>query len=260
MKRLLVLAYGLACYVLFLGVFVYAIGFIGGFLTPTRLDAIPSDTESSSVLQAVFVNLMLIAAFGVQHSLMARPAFKRWLTRWIPEPMERSTYVLATNLALALLFWQWQPIGGMVWLVESEWVRGGIWMLYGFGWLTVLVTTCLINHFDLFGLRQSWLYFRGQPNTPLRFVMPGPYRMVRHPLYVGWLTVFWATPTMSVAHLMFAVAVTAYILVAIQLEERDLMKAHADYADYRRQVPMLIPRLSASTKRPGRPVQVAEAD
>jgi len=174
---------------------------------------------------------------------MARPRFKQWLTRYIPESAERSTYVLASSLAMILLFAFWQPIGGMIWHVESAWLRLPIWILFAAGWTLVLVTTFLINHFDLFGLRQTWLAYRGQPYTPLRFVTPGPYRHVRHPLYVGWLTVFWAAPTMTAAHLLFAIATTAYILIAIQLEERDLEAAHgASYAEYRRTVPMLIPR------------------
>ena len=260
MKRLLVLGYGAACYAMFLGVFLYAIGFIGGFGTPTRLDAISDGGSPSRVTLAVLINVLLIAIFGLQHSLMARPAFKRLITRWIPEPMERSTYVLASNVVMGLLFWLWQPLGGMVWLVESEVVRAAIWVFYGLGWLTVFVSTCLINHFDLFGLRQSWLYFRSRPNTPLPFTMPGPYRLVRHPLYVGWLMVVWATPTMSIAHFMFAIAVTAYILVAIQLEERDLLKVHRDYADYRRNVPMLIPRLFARTNKPARNGYLGKSD
>ncbi len=242
MKRVLVLAYGVACYSLFLGVFLYGIGFVGGFLTPTSLDGTVDDPRWDVHAQAVLMNLALVAVFGLQHSVMARPAFKRWLTRWIPEPIERSTYVLATNIALGVLFWQWQPVGGLVWHVENEWARVALWLLFATGWLTVLLMTCLINHFDLFGLRQVWLNFRGRPYTPLPFVTPGPYRLVRHPLYVGWLMAFWATPTMTVTHLLFSAALTVYILMAIRLEERDLIACHQDYADYRRRVPMLVPR------------------
>ncbi len=242
MKRVFVLAYGLASYVIFLGVFLYGVGFVGGFLTPTSLDAAIDDPRPWAITQAALINLALVAAFGMQHSVMARPAFKRWLTRWVPEPIERSTYVLATNLVLGVLFWQWQPMGGTVWHVDAPWARVVIWCLFAKGWLTVLVTTCLINHFDLFGLRQVWLYFRGRPYTPLPFVTPGPYRLVRHPLYVGWLMAFWATPTMTVAHLLFALALTAYILMAIRWEERDLIAFHRAYANYRQRVPMLIPR------------------
>lgn len=242
MKRLFVLMYGLGCYVMFLGVFLYAVGFVGGILTPTRLDAPDPHPGTSSFFSAVLINLLLVLLFATQHSVMARPGFKAWLARWVPHPIERSTYVLATNCVLALLFWQWQPLGGIVWDVQSNMGQIILWLLFAKGWLTVLITTCLINHFDLFGLRQVWLYFRGRPYTPLPFVTPGPYRIVRHPLYVGWLMAFWATPTMTVAHLVFALATTTYILIAIRLEERDLLGFHRAYADYRRMVPMLIPR------------------
>lgn len=244
MKRLLVLLYGLACYSLFLGVFLYAVGFVGGFLTPTRLDAPMEYPDRVAFLSAVLIDLLLVLLFAVQHSVMARPGFKVWLARWVPQPVERSTYVLATNCVLMLLFWQWRPLGGIVWNVQSSIGQIVLWLLFAKGWLTVLITTYLINHFDLFGLRQVWLSFRGVPYTPLPFVTPGPYRLVRHPLYVGWLMAFWATPTMTVAHLVFSLAMTAYILVAIRLEEHDLLAFHRAYADYRRRVPMLIPRWS----------------
>ena len=175
---------------------------------------------------------------------MARQGFKRLLTRVIPAAAERSTYVLASSLALLLLFWQWRPLGGVVWEVENEVGRVVLYGGFAFGWVLVLLTTFVINHFDLFGLRQTWRAFRGQPQAPLRFVTPVLYRIVRHPLYVGWLFAFWSTPTMTVTHLLFAVMTTAYILVAIQLEERDLMRAHPEYAEYRRRVPMLVPAWS----------------
>lgn len=244
MKRALFLLYGLACYAMFLSVFLYAAGFVGGFLTPTRLDAPNPKPEAASFMSGVCVDLLLVLLFAVQHSAMARPGFKAWLARWVPQPIERSTYVLATNCVLMVLFWQWRPLGGIVWDVQSNMGKIVLWFLYAKGWLTVLITTCLINHFDLFGLRQVWLHFRGVPYKPLPFVTPGPYRLVRHPLYVGWLMAFWATPTMTVAHLVFALAMSAYILVAIRLEEQDLLAFHRAYADYRRRVPMLIPRWS----------------
>jgi protein-S-isoprenylcysteine O-methyltransferase Ste14 len=159
----------------------------------------------------------------------------------IPEAVERSTYVLASSLALLLLFWQWRPLGGIVWEVRHEVGRALLYGGFAFGWTLVLVTTFVINHFDLFGLRQTWRAFRGQPQAALRFVTPILYRIVRHPLYVGWLFAFWSTPTMTLTHLLFAAVTTAYILVAIQFEERDLMRAHPEYAEYRRQVPMLVP-------------------
>lgn len=248
MKRVFVLTYGIASYVLFLGVFLYGIGFVGGFLTPTSLDEAIDDPRSEALAQDVLVNFALVFAFGLQHSVMARPVFKRWLTHWLPEPIERSTYVLSTNIVLGLLFWQWRPMGGILWHVEAEWAIVVLWFLFAMGWLTVLVTTCLINHFDLFGVRQVWLFFRGRPYTSLPFVTPGPYRLVRHPLYVGWLLAFWATPTMTIAHLLFAVSLTVYILLAIRLEERDLIGFHRAYADYRQRVPMLVPRWSLGKK------------
>lgn len=247
MRRCLVLLYGVGCYVLFLGVFLYAVGFIGGFLTPTSLSvaegAAADVADSSGTAQALLVNLVLLLSFAAQHSVMARPGFKRWSSRWVPAPMERSTYVLSTCLVLGLLFWQWQPVGGLVWDIRQPVLRTLLWSLFAGGWLIVLITTFLINHFDLFGLRQVWLYFRGRPCTGLPFVTPGPYRLVRHPLYVGWLLAFWCIPTMSVTHLVFAGLMTVYILVAIVFEERDLLHHHQEYAEYRRRVPRLIPRL-----------------
>ena len=240
MKRYAALGYGGGAYIVFLGVFLYAIGFIGNFAVPTRLDGEPG----TPLWQALAVDLALLTVFALQHSVMARPAFKRWWMRMIAPAIERSTYVLFTCIALILMFWLWQPIGGVIWHVTDPVGETLLYGLFGFGWLVVLLATFLINHFDLFGLRQVWLHFRGRPYAPLRFATPGLYRLVRHPLYVGWLFVFWATPTMTAAHLLFACATTAYILLAIQLEERDLLVAHGeDYAAYRARVPMIVPRL-----------------
>jgi protein-S-isoprenylcysteine O-methyltransferase Ste14 len=237
MSRILTLAYGALSYVIFFLTFLYAIGFIGNLFVPKSLDSGPTDPWPI----ALAIDLGLLSLFAVQHSLMARQGFKRLLTRVIPPAAERSTYVLASSLALILLFWQWRPLGGIVWEVQHEVGRAVLYAGFAFGWGLVLVTTFVINHFDLFGLRQTWRAFRGQPQTSLRFVTPSLYRVVRHPLYVGWFFAFWSTPTMTVTHLLFAVMTTGYILVAIQLEERDLMRAHPEYADYRRQVPMLVP-------------------
>ena len=242
-RRLVLLTYGIVCYILSLATFLYAVGFIGGFLTPTQLDG----PRQGSLAAALAIDGGLLALFALQHSGMARPRFKRWLTRFVPEPAERSTYVLLSSAALVVLFWQWQPLGGVVWEVSGEAVRAAVFAVYAAGWVIVLATTFLINHFDLFGLRQVWLAFRGVPYTPLRFTTPGPYRLVRHPLYIGWFTVFWAAPTMTAAHLLFAVGMTAYILAAIRWEERDLVAAHPEYAAYRGRVPMLLPRLRVNS-------------
>jgi len=236
-KRTAILAYGVVSYAIFFATYLYAIGFIGNVLVPKSIDS----ARSGPLATALLVNLGLLGLFAVQHSVMARPAFKRWWTRIVPEPAERSTYVLFSSLALIALFALWQPIGGVVWNVENTFGRALLIGACAFGWGLVLVSTFLINHFDLFGLRQVWLQFRNRPYTKLHFRTPGPYKLVRHPLYVGWLFAFWATPTMTAAHLLFAVMCTGYILVAIQLEERDLIDVHPEYAGYRKRVPMLIP-------------------
>jgi protein-S-isoprenylcysteine O-methyltransferase Ste14 len=244
MKRVPIFLYGVACYAVFFAVFLYAVGFIGNFGVPKTIDA-PRDVPLAT---ALLVNLGLLALFAVQHSVMARPAFKRWWTRIVPEPAERSTYVLFSSLALIALFWFWQPIGGIIWDVDST---AGVYTLYGVyaaGWLLLLYATFLINHFDLFGLRQVWLHLRGRNYTPVSFRTPWLYRQVRHPLYVGWLMIFWATPTMTVAHLLFAIMTTAYILVAVQLEERDLINEHPEYAEYRKRVPMIVPFMKRAAK------------
>lgn len=237
MKRLPLFLYGVLCYAVFFAVFLYAIGFIGNLWVPKSMDS-PAEVP---FLEALLIDLGLLGLFAVQHSVMARPAFKRWWTRTIPEPAERSTYVLFSSLALIALFWWWQPMGGIVWEVSSSAGTSLMYTIYAAGWVLLLYCTFLIDHFDLFGLRQVWLYWRGRAYTPVPFRTPWLYRQVRHPLYVGWLMIFWATPVMTVAHLVFAVMTTAYILVAIQLEERDLIASHPEYADYRRRVPMLLP-------------------
>jgi protein-S-isoprenylcysteine O-methyltransferase Ste14 len=239
LSRVLFFAYGAASYLIFLGTFLYAIGFIGNVGVPTRLDGPAQDPRPV----ALGVNVALLGLFAVQHSVMARPWFKRRWTRLVPKPVERSTYVLFSSLALILLFWQWRPMGGEIWTVESGATRIALYALFAFGWGLVLVSTFLIDHFDLFGLRQVWLHLTGRPYTAREFATPGPYRLVRHPLYVGWFFAFWMTPTMTLAHLLFAIATSVYILLAIQFEERDLIREHGlAYEDYRRRVPMLIPR------------------
>jgi protein-S-isoprenylcysteine O-methyltransferase Ste14 len=240
MRRLMIFAFGVTSYVVFFGTFLYAVGFLGDFWVPRTIDG----PATVPFWRALLIDVGLLALFAVQHSVMARPAFKRWWTRIIPSEAERSVYVLCSSAALVLLFVAWQPLGGVVWDVADPVGRGALHTLFAVGWLTVLASTFLINHFDLFGLRQVWLCLRGRPYVPLRFATPGLYRHVRHPLYVGWLMVFWATPTMTVTHLLFALATTGYILAAIPLEERDLLAAHgSDYRAYRERTPKLIPRL-----------------
>jgi len=238
LKRITFFTYGSLSYVIFLATFLYAIGFIGNLGVPTALDG----QARGPLIGALMVDVALLTLFAVQHSVMARKWFKEWWTRVVPKPLERSTYVLFSSAALLLLFWQWRPLGGVVWSVENPTGQLILRALFAFGWLMVLVSTFLINHFDLFGMRQVWLYLRGRDYTTLKFGTPGPYRLVRHPLYVGWLFAFWSTPTMTFAHLLFSLATTAYILLAIQFEERDLIREHGDtYQAYRRSVPMLIP-------------------
>ncbi|HYI09151.1 MAG TPA: isoprenylcysteine carboxylmethyltransferase family protein [Thermoanaerobaculia bacterium] len=237
-KKLGFFTYGVVSYAIFFATFLYAIGFIGGFGVPTTLDG----PRQEPLARAIAVDVLLLGLFAVQHSVMARRWFKERWTRIVPPPVERSTYVLFSSLALILLFWLWRPLGGVVWAVDDPAGRAVLLALFAFGWGLVLVSTFLINHFDLFGLRQVWLFLRGRPYTKLHFGTPGPYRLVRHPLYVGWFFAFWMTPTMTYAHLLFAVATTAYILIAIRFEERDLVHEHgASYEDYRRRVPMLVP-------------------
>lgn len=237
-KRILFFAYGSLSYLIFLGTFLYAVCFIGNFGVPRTLDGAASGPLGLSFA----IDAGLLALFAVQHSVMARKWFKDWWTRIVPKPVERSTYVLFSSLALILLFWQWRPLGGVIWSVEDPVGRLILRGLFAFGWGLVLVSTFLINHFDLFGLRQVWLYLLGRSDKAVRFATPGPYRLVRHPLYVGWLFAFWMTPVMTLAHLLFSVATTAYILLAIQFEERDLVREHGEaYEAYRRSVPMLVP-------------------
>lgn len=236
-KRITIFVYGLICYAVFFATFLYAIGFVGNFVVPRTIDGTPL----LPFWQAFAVDMGLLTLFAVQHSVMARPRFKAWLTCYIPAAAERSTYVLFSSLALIALFALWQPLGGVVWQVTAVSGQIVLYSIFMLGWAIVLVTTFLINHFDLFGLRQVWFALLGRVYQPLRFVTPLPYRWVRHPLYVGWLLAFWATPVMTATHLLFALVTTAYILVAIRFEERDLMDAHPEYREYRRRVPMLIP-------------------
>lgn len=240
MKRLFIIGYGIASYLAFLVAFLYAIAFVGNFAVPRTVDSgIAAPTS-----EAVLVNVLLLSVFAVQHSVMARIWFKRLWTRIVPQVIERSTYVLLSSLALFLLYWQWRTMPAVVWNVESTAGRVILWVLFWVGWATVLASTFMINHFDLFGLRQVWLNWRGRPYSELGFRTVMFYRVIRHPIMAGFIVAFWATPTMTAGHLLFAAVSTAYILVAIQLEEHDMMAMMGDqYRDYRHRVGMLAPGL-----------------
>ena len=221
MSRLLALLYGIACYLIFFATFLYAIGFVSDIVVPKAIDSNPAGSLGESLL----IDALLLGVFAVQHSVMARPAFKRWWAHFVPWTIERSTDVLFASLALIRWGWPGRPIGGEIWRVESETARYVLWALCAIGWTIVLVATFMINHFDLFGLRQVYLYFAGQPYTPLKFGTPFFYKYVRHPLYLGFIIAFWATPHATATHLLFALATTAYILIAIQFRSMISSKA-----------------------------------
>lgn len=242
MNRYLTIGYGAVCYAVFLAAFLYAVGFVGNLVVPRSID----HAVSAPLAEAVVVNVLLLGLFAVQHSVMARPAFKRRWTRLVPKTIERSTYVLMSSLVLLLLFWQWRTMPSIIWNVVWAPGRVALWVLFAAGWVTVLLSTFMISHFDLFGLRQVYLAWRGTPYSELEFRTSMLYRVVRHPLMLGFIVAFWAAPTMTAGHLLFAVATTGYILIAIQLEEHDLNTALGGrYRDYRGRVPMLIPGLGS---------------
>jgi protein-S-isoprenylcysteine O-methyltransferase Ste14 len=236
--RILSFLYGLVCYAIFFCTFLYAIGFVANLIVPKSIDSAPASPLGAALL----TNSVLLAVFALQHSVMARQGFKNVWTKIVPKPIERSTFVLFASAALLLLFWKWEPIGGVIWELRSPPVRMLLQGVSLAGWMIVLISTFLIDHFDLFGLRQVFLHLAGRPYTPPKFTARGWYGYVRHPIYLGFIVAFWATPTMTIAHLVFAVATTLYILVAIQLEERDMVRFHgARYEAYREQVSMLLP-------------------
>lgn len=239
MKKLLVFTYGIICYAVFLGTFIYAIGFVGNIFVPKSID---SGTPATG-MSAVLINVLLLSIFALQHSIMARPAFKKWWTKIIGPEIERSTYVLLASLALILMFWQWNSFDSIVWKADTTVLKYALSALYFLGWIIVLLATFMINHFDLFGLKQVFYHFKNKPLNDPEFKTNWLYRIVRHPIMLGFLVAFWATPVMTAGHLIFTLTTTAYILVAIKfLEERDLEKSIGNkYTAYKKQVPMLIP-------------------
>lgn len=239
MQRIAFFIYGMVCYLMFLAVFLYMAAFVGGIGLPRTIDG---PAVEGSVFAAAAINVLLILLFAAQHSVMARPGFKHWWKSIVPTPIERSTYVLLSCVVLIVLMWQWRAMPTVVWHVDHPAARAVLWTLFAAGWLSVPLVSLLINHFDLFGTRQVWLYLRNQAYTHLPFRTPMVYNRIRHPLYVGWMVAFWTTPTMTVGHLLFAAGMSLYMLVAIRFEERDLIRYHGPvYEAYRQRVPMLIP-------------------
>ncbi len=236
--RILVLLYGLTTYLIFFATFLYLIGFVVNMVVPKGID---DGVAAGSLAEALLVNLSCILLFGVQHTIMARPAFKRWWTSIIPEAAERSTFVIVTSGILILTFWQWRPMDAVIWSLDHPGLAMSLQVLGFLGWGLALVSTFVIDHFDLFGLRQVVLYAQGKPYTKVELKENLLYKMVRHPLMLGFLVAFWSTPQMSLGHLVFAGAFTSYILVAVKIEERDLVKAHRGYEDYRQRVPSILP-------------------
>ena len=245
LRKTLVLTYGVLCYSLFLVVFNYAILFIGNIVVTPSLDSM----GQSDLIAAIIIDLGLLSAFALQHSIMARPAFKRLWTKIIPKEIERSTYVLAATVLLGSIVYCWQPLGGVIWQIDNPVIIGGVYSLFAIGWVILFLASFQINHFDLFGLRQVWLYFKSKPYTQLAFKTPWLYRYTRHPLYVGLIIGLWAAPTMTVAHLVFAVLCTGYIFIGARLEERDLENALPEYKQYKKEVPMFMLKLSSKTAK-----------
>lgn len=245
MSRFLALAYGIVAYIIFFATFVYAIGFVGNLVVPKTIDS----GMSAPLSLALATDIVLLGIFAVQHSLMARPFFKRWWTRFVPEVIERSTFVLFASLALILLYWRWIPLTAPVWTVENPAAAAALIVVFWLGWATVLLSTFMISHFELFGLTQVWLNYKSR-KPDLQFRTPYLYAFVRHPIYLGFILAFWATPTLTRGHLLFAAMTTVYILIAIQLEEHDLVGTFGEsYRNYRLRVRMLIPLPRTAARR-----------
>jgi protein-S-isoprenylcysteine O-methyltransferase Ste14 len=247
MGKIIIFLYGAVSYVIFFVTFLYAIGFVGNLLVPKGIDA----GTSGPLVQAILINVLLLGIFAIQHSVMARPGFKTWWTRFVPEVVERSTYVLLASLALVLLYWQWQPMTDTVWAVDDPTWSGVLWVVFALGWAIVLLSTFMIGHFELFGFTQVIRNWQSKAAPSVEFREPGFYKLIRHPIMVGFIIAFWATPVMSTGHLLFAVVTTAYILIAVQLEERDLLAILGNsYTDYRARVPGFIPFTKRGAKEP----------
>jgi protein-S-isoprenylcysteine O-methyltransferase Ste14 len=256
MKRWSFFVYGVFCHLLFLGTYAWMAGFVGNLLVPNSIDSAPT----VSLPLAIGIDLGLIVLFGLQHSVMARPGFKQMWTRLIPQPIERSTYVLCSCLVVFLLMWQWRGIDVVIWDVQNPLGRNLLWGLFAAGWLLVPAVSLMISHFDLFGTRQVWLHLVGREYTPLPFRTPMLYRYVRHPLYLGWALAFWAAPTMTLGHMLFAGGMTLYMAVAVRMEERDLATHFGKaYEDYQRRVPMVVPGLGFGSRETAGRTAVADA-
>ncbi|MCG2629588.1 isoprenylcysteine carboxylmethyltransferase family protein [Bradyrhizobium sp. WYCCWR 13023] len=252
-SRLLILLYALVSYALFTVSFLYALGFVGNYVVPNSIDKSIDVGSTATLNEAIILNLLLMGLFAVQHSVMARPAFKRWSAQFLAPACQRSTYVLLSSLILILLFWQWRPIPTVIWRTDGP-AAFLLTSVHWLGWLIAFASTHMIDHFDLFGVRQAFVAWRGAKIPGQSFRTPLLYKIVRHPIMLGFLLAFWATPVMTLGHLLFALANTAYILVALQFEERDLIAEFgATYQDYRRRVPMLLPRLFARRQTKGAP-------
>jgi protein-S-isoprenylcysteine O-methyltransferase Ste14 len=244
MGKLFAFLYGIVAYLIFAVVIIYSLGFVSGLVVPKTIDS----GSAGPLVESIIINLVLMTIFALQHSVMARPQFKKWWTRIVPQPVERSTYVLFASLALALVFWQWRPIPGVVWEVKEPTIAASLLYLGVFGWVLVFISTFMINHFELFGLHQVANNLTGKPMPALKFKTPMLYNVVRHPIYLGFIIFVWATPVMTAGHLLFAAVVTAYIFVGIALEEHDLIAAFGDeYRRYRQRVAMIVPFIGRSS-------------